>query len=470
MKGGRNISIKNKLVIIQLFTSLIVLGLFVTAFLILDIRGYKRRRIETLQGLAEVIGTNAASTLQFQDNEAARLILKNLIQVSPRIASAVIYDRNGKTFASYQRTDRVHVPIPKNVSTSGALTVNKHLFVYRNIMGPDGVVGSIVVESELIDLYSLNREKYIVTAILVCFAILLSLIIAWIIQSFISRRLVNLSNTMQTATETGDYNTMINDEGKDEIGILSQSFNRLMAQVRENQRRKDEFIAVASHELKTPLTSIKGYIEFFKLLTTNDQNKTVINKALANVEKLERLIKDLLDVSKIQSGQLELTLEEFDICELITETIGSWELLSPHHRIRFNGIKGKCLIRADKNRIEQVFMNLISNAIKYSPGESEVIVTISNSAKETVITVRDFGIGIPEGEEEAIFERFYRTANVTEHISGFGLGLYICKNIVGKHGGRIWVHKESKGCTFHVAFPLVTDSSPIKNKLSSKYN
>ena len=225
---------------------------------------------------------------------------------------------------------------------------------------------------------------------------------------------------MKEVSNTGHYKESIADNGKDEISMLSNVFEDLMKQIMENQRRKDEFIGIASHELKTPLTSIKGYVELLESIEDKQPNKQFARKALENINKLEKLIQDLLDVSKIQSGQLELNLQEFSIRNFLDDTISGFQMISKTHLIerqdQFNGE----IIVADRQRIEQVLTNLLSNAIKYSPGEEKVIVHSSTNGAELVIKVTDFGIGIPQEEQANIFERF--TEPVTHPYIFQGLG------------------------------------------------
>ena len=191
-------------------------------------------------------------------------------------------------------------------------------------------------------------------------------------------------------------------------------------------------------------------------MRTGEPNKTIYTKkATESVGKLEKLINDLLDVSKIQSGQLELNKQIFDMDTLLDETIASFQMISKSHLI----IKGTDPIRAevmaDKQRIEQVLFNLFSNAVKYSPGEKKIIVSSTKTEGELVIKIRDFGIGVLKEERLNIFERFYRSKDTSIHISGFGLGLYICMDIIKRHGGKMWVETEKKGSSFYFTLPLI---------------
>ena len=150
---------------------------------------------------------------------------------------------------------------------------------------------------------------------------------------------------------------------------------------------------------------------------------------------------------------MHLNITEFDIDTLIDESIAAFRIVAGDHVITRKGAKINEIIAADRQRIEQVLTNLLSNAAKYSPDAKEVIV-FTEKKKELIVSVRDFGIGIPKEEQNKVFERFYRTKRNSILISGFGLGLYICRDILKRHNGKIWVESEEKGTSFHFSLPL----------------
>ena len=457
-----DISIRNKLILMQVFTSVLVLSIVFTVFVVTDINGYKQRKIDSMISLAQVVGANNISTLQFQDDDAATQILSELHSVSPEIIQASILDKNGNLFATYSRVgDSLHTrPVfkEKNFVFSG-----QHLFVSNPITYNNEVIGKVLLEVELSELQQIRQSKYELSGILLLMALAFSFLIAFGIQSYISKRLLRLVKTMKQVGKTGDLDTPELDNGKDEISTLNKAFNKLMLQIKENQERKDEFIGIASHELKTPLTTIKGYMDLLSMTENAQPQKLYVQKTLDSLKKLENLIKDLLDVSKIQSGQLELNITEFDIDTLLNETVSAIQMVSPNHQIIRKGDTGHQLIHADRQRIEQVLINLLSNAVKYSPGEKEVFVYSKLTEKELVINIRDFGNGVPVEEQGNIFERFYRTKELSVHVSGFGLGLYICRDIINRHNGRIGVESNGKGSVFYFSLPLNHSISTNKN-------
>lgn len=436
------------------FTSVLVLIIFLMVFIFTDVESYKQRKANSLAGLAHVIGANSISTIQFDDNEAAKQILSELQNVAPEIRHAAILDKEGNLFAFYSKPGSDSLKFPHALKLNKYLYTDNELFVSQQITDNNVIVGTVFLESDLSELKEIIQTKYELAVLLLFVAIAFSFIVALVVQRYISNRLLVLVATMKELSKTGNYKESIADDGKDEISMLSNVFDDLMKQIMENQRRKDEFIGIASHELKTPLTSIKGYVELLDSIEDKQPNKQFAQKALENINKLEKLIQDLLDVSKIQSGQLELNLKEFSIVHFLDETITGFQMIAKTHLIvREDYLDGE-LITADRQRIEQVLTNLLSNAIKYSPGEDKVIVESKTNGHELVIKVRDFGMGIPSQEQANIFERFYRTRDTSIHISGFGLGLYIAKDIIKRHAGKIWVESQDKGSAFYFSLPL----------------
>lgn len=438
----------------QVVVSVLVLGIFFTIFIISDTRSYKQRKVEDTITLAQVIGSNTVSALQFLDEEAARNILMELHKVNPDIFQAGILDKDGNVFVHYSKPGSDSPDVFTLLKNKNSLFRENHLYVKSDILNGNELLGKIFLEADLAELRQLNKSKFESAALLLLLALGFSVFLAMIMQTYISRRLLSLVNTMKEVARTGDYSKQIADDGKDEISVLVQGFDQLMEKIKENLRRKDEFIGIASHELKTPLTSLKGYLELLKQIEDHSLSRKFSEKALNSVSKLEKLIRDLLDVSKIQGGQLELNPIEFDMGNLVDESIASVQLFSNTHIIiREDDLKNTMIV-ADRQRIDQVLVNLLTNAIKYSPGEKKVIVRSKVAKDELVIQIRDYGTGVSSEEQHLIFDRFYRTRNTSVHISGFGLGLYICRDIITRHGGRIWVQAEEKGSTFSFTLPL----------------
>ncbi|GLV61102.1 hypothetical protein KDH_79190 [Dictyobacter sp. S3.2.2.5] len=227
---------------------------------------------------------------------------------------------------------------------------------------------------------------------------------------------------------------------------------------KELERRKDDFINMASHELGNPLTAVKMQLSLMRRQLTR-QGLQVPVSAFSLMETqlniISRLIDELLDVSRIQNGKLEYRREMVDIDELLHEIIDTLQQINPDHTIRVSGT-ATIRLMSDRDRLGQVFTNLISNAIKYSPNAETVEIDLDASSETITIRVHDHGLGIPREQCDKIFERFYRVSTLRQKsIPGLGMGLYIVAEIVKHYGGVISVDSEiGKGSTFTVTLPI----------------
>lgn len=224
-------------------------------------------------------------------------------------------------------------------------------------------------------------------------------------------------------------------------------------------RQKDEFLFVASHELKTPLTSMKGFtqIAMRRLLKSGHAPEAeMLEQVDRQINRLSGLVDDLLDVSRIQIGRLTMDPVSFNFAELVRRVAEIMQATTDLHTIHLN-IPDELQLHGDVNRLEQVLINLLGNAIKYSPQGGNIYVCLMVQDCEAQLSVCDQGIGIPKKDRVHLFERFHRASNVVTHkIPGFGLGLYISQEIIKAHAGRIWLAPSpggQKGACFRIALP-----------------
>jgi len=239
---------------------------------------------------------------------------------------------------------------------------------------------------------------------------------------------------------------------------------------KELEKRKDEFIGMASHELKTPVTSLKGFLGLLqRRLTIQGDEKTLhyLARMDAQVNKLTRLINELLDLSKMQTGQLVYREDRFEVDALVQEIVENVQDTTQTHRLLLEG-QTQAEVFGDRDRIGQVLINLLDNAIKYSPQADRVLVRVSKDQNKVLVSVQDFGIGIAKEHQHKIFERFYQGIDPEEKTyPGLGIGLYISCEIVKRHGGQLWVErKKGKGATFHFTLPLFSEEkglTPLKH-------
>jgi two-component system sensor histidine kinase/response regulator len=239
---------------------------------------------------------------------------------------------------------------------------------------------------------------------------------------------------------------------------------------KEAERKKDEFISIASHELKTPLTSVKGYVQLLERSINKGDSETVkkhLSKAQLQLEKLNSLIADLLDISKIESGKLKFNKQNFVIDTLVDNVIEVMHQSNPEFKIRKKGI-ANCEIFGDEMRIEQVIVNFLTNAIKYSPGTDEVELTINVDKEQLYIAVKDKGIGMLPEQLNHVFDKFYRVEETSQRFQGLGIGLYISAEIIRRHGGQIGVRSEyGKGSEFYFFMPQNSKTDFNDSKLTS---
>ncbi|MES2388302.1 MAG: PAS domain S-box protein [Bacteroidota bacterium] len=229
------------------------------------------------------------------------------------------------------------------------------------------------------------------------------------------------------------------------------------------QQQKDDFIGIASHELKTPVTSIKAYTQVLErmLIKKGDiQEAGMLNRMDRQLSRLTGLIGDLLDVTKINSGKLQFNNHDFDFNSLVSEMVEDLQRTTEKH-VLIEELNTTGTVHGDKDRIGQVITNLITNAIKYSPQADKIIIRTSVKNNEASLCVQDFGIGISKSHLEKVFEQFYRVSGDMQHtFPGLGLGLYISSEIIKREGGKIWVNSaEGEGSTFCFALPLVNVSA-----------
>jgi PAS domain S-box-containing protein len=233
---------------------------------------------------------------------------------------------------------------------------------------------------------------------------------------------------------------------------------RDISEQKRDEQRKNDFIGMASHELKTPLTSLSALIQVLDMKLSNNPDSFVpsaLGKANTQVKKMTGMINGFLNISRLESGKLQVDRHIFDLAALIQEMIAEAELTVSSHTFQFDTPEA-LEISADRDKIGSVISNLISNAVKYSPRGKTITINHQTTAGSVVVNVSDEGIGIEQHHLGKLFDRYYRVkSDHTQHISGFGIGLYLSAEIIQRHGGRIWADSEvGLGSTFHFSLPL----------------
>ena len=227
---------------------------------------------------------------------------------------------------------------------------------------------------------------------------------------------------------------------------------------KEDEQRKNDFISMVSHELKTPLTSMNGYIQMLAVKAGSSDDSfavNILNKAARQTRKMRSMINGFLNMKRLETGKIPLDKRVFDMAELVLETEEESIATISTHKVIFAPVE-QTIVLADRDKIGQVINNLISNAVKYSPKGSEIYVACINIAQTVQVSVRDQGMGVSQADQVKLFDRFYRVeTKEMDTIGGFGIGLYLCDEIIKRHNGNIWVESElEKGSTFYFNLPL----------------
>ncbi|RYY34479.1 MAG: PAS domain S-box protein [Sphingobacteriaceae bacterium] len=236
-------------------------------------------------------------------------------------------------------------------------------------------------------------------------------------------------------------------------GVLMDINNR-----KQEDIRKNDFIAMVSHELKTPLTSIKSYIQISLMKVNKSGDEflaNALNKADKQIVKMTKMIRGFLDLSKLESGKISIQPERFDINILVKEVVNDVQFINQSHLLEVEACDD-AIVMADRYKIGQVVENLLSNAIKYSPRETAIEIKCYIKDDNVIVSVADKGIGVKQKDQERLFDRFYRVDNdIIKNVSGFGIGLYIAGEIIQLHNGKIWVESEEfEGAVFSFSLPL----------------
>jgi PAS domain S-box-containing protein len=247
---------------------------------------------------------------------------------------------------------------------------------------------------------------------------------------------------------------------KDKAGriIGLSKIARDITEKKMDETRKNDFIGMVSHELKTPLTSLNALLQVANLKLINSPDTflaSAMEKSNVQVKRMTTMINGFLNVSRLESGKILIEKHSFDMEELISEVIDEISITVSSHEITFKPCQ-PVIVNADHDKISSVISNLVSNAVKYSPKGKKVEVTCELTQETVVVSIKDQGMGIKAHDIAKIFDRYYRVESAhTQHISGFGIGLYLSAEIVRQHHGEIWLESESGvGSVFHFSLPV----------------
>lgn len=330
-------------------------------------------------------------------------------------------------------------------------------FTYQDVLNQleKGTVFSVV------QIEQLRQNIFVQVALLLFILVVLVVFFSILIANRVIRPLSALVQWTRLVS-SGNFATQFSIKTKDEFEELSLSFNEMVEKLKEVDQAKTEFISIAAHQLRTPLSSIKWIL---KMMIDQDFGPLSVkqldfaNKAYASNEIMIQLVGDLLDISRLDEGRFVFAFAESDLGVSLQEVVESF--VEPAKRknidLIYHAIKSPLKMFFDPVRLKMAFFNLIDNAIHYTHEGGTVEISVKIDREHVVVAVKDTGVGIPLAQQQRIFTKFFRGDNVIRmQTDGTGLGLYLAKNIVEKHGGKIWFEsQEKKGTVFYVSLPFL---------------
>ncbi|MEZ4357179.1 MAG: ATP-binding protein [Eubacteriales bacterium] len=324
--------------------------------------------------------------------------------------------------------------------------------------------GAIFMYSELRELDKSLSAVFSQIFNCVLFSLAISIFVAFIFSRYFSRDIRKIT-TSANRLSGGDFSTRVYIKSQTEIGNLADTFNNMAGELERQEKLKTTFVADVSHELRTPMTSIQGFVQgIIDGAISKDDQETYLKTVLSEIKRLNSLIADLLEMSRLDSPELKLNIEHFDINELLRRSIINFEQAIESKKINVEiGFGDKPnMVLADPDKIAQVATNIIDNAVKFTPKGGKISINVKRSADKTNVIISDTGIGIPENELPFIFERFYKVDKARAEYKGTGLGLAIVKRIIEQHGEKISVDsKEGKGTKFTFTLPNKTTNKNV---------
>jgi len=359
--------------------------------------------------------------------------------------------------------------VVSSVGTLSGLYTEPKLTVCYPIGNEDMVIGAIFMSSSMV---SLNENISEVMRITVS-GVLISCFVAFIMIYISSRSMTRPLQQMNEAAKVianGDFEKRIEVNSVDEIGQLAESFNNMAAGLEEQEVSRREFIANISHDLRSPLTSIIGFLQAMKDGTIPaERTDYYLGIVLSECKRLAKIANDLLDISKVQlTGELELLVEDFELNKLIRDTAIQFEnrILEKNIQMEISFADEANEVRADYEKIQRVFYNLLDNAVKFTPADGRIRVETAIKDKKVFVSVKDSGKGLSEDEKQHIFDRFYKAdSSRGMDKAGSGLGLSIVREFIKAHDEKILVNsEEGMGCEFIFTLSLAVQEKPKKKE------
>lgn len=478
MRGLNHLSIKSKLTAIIMLTTCLALVAACAAFVAYELFTYRARLVRELSTLADITAKNCAPALAFNNADEAAKVLAALA-AERQVMAACIY-HHGTNWAQYPATAPA-ARFPKAAEADTWRFGRQDLALFRPILDPnEQPVGTIYIQANLNRLYARLRQYVGISLGVLLLAAVLALAISTRLQRIISQPILGLSQVARTVTDRKDYAVRAAKHGDDEVGVLIDSFNDMLAQIQKREvelrqaretaeranQAKSNFLSFMSHELRTPLTSINGFSEMLVAEVEAAGRREWVDdlrRIHDSGKYLLELINDILDLSKIEAGKMEVHVERFKVCTLVQEVL---EAIRPLAAKKNNTLSVECPARtgemnADLIKVRQCLLNLLSNASKFTE-QGRITLTAARETRDTgdwiLFRVQDTGIGMSPEQIGRLFRPFSQAdISTARRYGGTGLGLSLTQQFCQMMGGDIRVESEpGKGSTFTIELPAMT--------------
>jgi signal transduction histidine kinase/DNA-binding response OmpR family regulator len=482
----RRLSIKGKVLAITMTTTLVAVVVACATFVLYDIQAFKRQMQDDLRVVAEGIAINSTPALEFESLDSAREIL-GALRADPHIEVAVIFDRD-RNSVSYVRPDLPQEAKVPDVRPDDTYFEEDKLRIFRTVMREGDALGTVFIQSDMEELKGRLATYARVVTVVVLLSLLVGLVLASMLQHVISRPIRELAELEGRVSREKDFSIRAKKESEDEVGTLIDGFNEMLVQIQERDaaltvakeaaeqanRTKSSFLANMSHELRTPLNAIIGYSEMLQEEAEDLGNLDFVpdlQKIHGAGKHLLALINDILDLSKIEAGKMELFLETFDVRPVVEEVKAT---IHPLIEKNTNTLVVNCPpdighMHADVTRVRQVLFNLLSNASKFTEQGTVTLDVVRDEAPGgdwLTFRVADTGIGMTPEQLGRLFQAFTQAdASTSRRYGGTGLGLVICRRFCQMMGGDVSVTStEGEGSVFTVRLPARVSRKKLERK------
>ena len=514
MRNFTNASIARRLTWMNMLVSAAALVLACAAFIGYDLITFRQTMVRNLSTQAQIIGSNSASALLFNDPQAAETTLSAL-QAAPNILSGVIYMPDSQPLATYSRNRNDLIPPPPSLA-AGQIEAHvlggQQIVLVRSIVFQGKPIGIVYIRSDLRELNQRLNRYVGIAAIVLLVSLMAALLVSAVFRRVVAKPIVDLAELARAVSHDKNYSVRATPiPGQGELTILIDAFNEMLTQIGKSEadlrkahdgleqrvrertveletakreveafsqsvvlakeelerssKFKDQFLSTMSHELRTPLNAVLGFSDLLgedRYGFLNEKQRRYVNHISTGGKHLLRLINDILDLSRIEAGRLQLTLETVRVDASLSEACDTLQPLASkkNHRLIKHPAPGLS-VRADGTRLKQILMNLIGNAIKFTPDGGTIELAARKIGDLVRLEVRDSGPGIPSEEQKRIFEAFYRLTQNAKAAEGSGLGLAITQRLVELHGGQLGLESQpGMGSCFYFNLPLAPSVEP----------